>query len=91
MELKSAFRLELEEAVSGHHTINHPLYVKWSQGELSKACMMGTLAETYHWITNLLPAAFLQIASKAPQDVVDLELENLAEEFDPKNPPCLSG
>jgi imidazolonepropionase-like amidohydrolase len=81
MERKSPFRLELEEAVSGYHTINHPLYVKWSQGELSKACMMGTDAGTQ--LTdhgdNALELKYLVEAGVRPADALVAATGNAAD------------
>ncbi len=85
MESKSEFRQELEKVVYDRFLKNHPMYVLWSKGELSKKCMAGCMAESYHYVSNLYPAFFL-IAAKAPTDVIDMELENYGDEMNPKNP-----
>ncbi len=83
---KSRFRQELEEAVGERHLVNHPLYKNWREGELSRQGMMGMMLESWFWISRLVPKGNFLIASKAPQDVIDMELENVGEELDPKNP-----
>jgi pyrroloquinoline quinone (PQQ) biosynthesis protein C len=85
MDAKSAFRQELEAVVHNRFLKNHPMYVEWAKGALSKKCMAGCMAESYHYVSNLYPAFFL-IAAKAPTDVIDMELENYADEMNPKNP-----
>src|SRR5688572_14795994 len=81
----SDFKRELERVVEGRHLKNHPLYASWAEGKLSKKCMAGVMAESYHYVTRILPAFFM-IASKAPSDVLDMELENYADEMNPDNP-----
>ena len=82
----SAFRQELQGAVDQRHQANHPLIDKWSRGEVSRDTIKGTAAEIWHWISHLIPEAFFSICAKAPQDVIDMEMENYREETDPKNP-----
>ncbi len=81
----SEFRRELERLVEGRHLKNYPLYATWAQGKLSKKCMAGVMAESYHYASNIIPA-FLLIASKAPNDVIEMELENYADELSGDNP-----
>jgi pyrroloquinoline quinone (PQQ) biosynthesis protein C len=83
--VKSPFRLELEAIVKSRYLVNHPMYVRWAKGELSKETMAGCMAESYHYVSNLYPIFFL-IAAKAPPDVIEMELENYADEMNPKNP-----
>ena len=80
------FREDLQAAVNARHQANHPLVAKWAAGEVSRETIAGAIREHWYWIGNLLPEAFLNIAARAPQEVVDMELENLAEETNPKNP-----
>ena len=81
----SGFRGELERVVEGRHLKNHPMYAAWANGTLSKHCMAGCMAESYHYVSKIVPA-FLTIASKAPPDVVEMELENYSDELNPDNP-----
>ncbi len=81
----SAFRKDLIAAVEDRHCSKHPLSQKWSRAEISKRCLQGLATEGYHWVSNLYPA-FFHIASKAPPDVINMEIENYAEEMDPVKP-----
>src|SRR5579863_338050 len=82
---RSAFRVELEAIVADRHLANHPMYRAWAKGELSRKCMAGCMAESYHYVSNVYPVFFL-IAAKAPEDVIRMELENYADEMNPDNP-----
>tara|TARA_B100001123_G_C15060395_1_gene927331 strand:+ start:181 stop:867 length:687 start_codon:yes stop_codon:yes gene_type:complete len=85
MTNKSDFRNHLEGLVEGRHLKNHPMYLEWANGTLSKHCMAGCMAESYHYVSNIVPAFFM-IASRAPADVVEMELENYSDEMNPHNP-----
>ena len=85
MNQKSSFRQELEEIVGAKSLVNHPLYVDWANGELSKKCIAGMSIEDYHYVSNIYPVFFL-IASKSPEDVIEMELENYHDEMNPDNP-----
>lgn len=85
MTEKSEFRVHLESLVEGRHLKNHPMYVEWANGTLSKHCMAGCMAESYHYVSNIVHAFFM-IASRAPADVVEMELENFSDEMNPANP-----
>ena len=85
MSNKSEFRRQLETLVEGRHLKNHPMYVEWARGALSKRCMAGCMAESYHYVSRIVPAFFM-IASRAPADVVEMELENYGDEMNPANP-----
>ena len=79
-----SFRRELEEAVLERHCAFHPMTEKWARGELGKRAMMGWAVEQYHWVKDMSESAFL-ICSKAPDDVVANEIENVHEETDPEH------
>ena len=83
---KSDFRLALEAAVDERHCADHPMWDMLAAGDLSKNACMGWAVEHYHWISNMLTEATFQICSKAPADVIELELENFHEEEDPDEP-----
>ena len=85
MTQKSDFRIHLEGLVEGRHLKNHPMYVEWANGRLSKQCMAGCMAESYHYVSNIV-SAFFMIASRAPSDVVEMEIENYSDEMNPANP-----
>ena len=85
MTEKSEFRVHLESLVEGRHLKNHPMYLEWANGTLSKHCMAGCMAESYHYVSNIVHAFFM-IASRAPADVVEMELENFSDEMNPGNP-----
>ena len=83
---KSELRLALEAAVDERHCADHPMWDKLAAGELGRNGCMGWAVEHYHWISNMLTEATFQICSKAPADVIELELENFHEEEDPDEP-----
>ena len=83
---KSELRLALEAAVDERHCADHPMWDKLAAGELGRNACMGWAVEHYHWISNMLTEATFQICSKAPPDVIELELENFHEEEDPDDP-----
>jgi pyrroloquinoline-quinone synthase len=83
---KSAFRLALEAAVDERHCADHPMWDMLAAGELGRNACMGWAVEHYHWISNMLTEATFQICSKAPADVIELELANFHEEEDPDEP-----
>ena len=85
MAKKTEFRIHLESLVEGRHLKNHPMYLEWANGTLSKHCMAGCMAESYHYVSNIVHAFFM-IASRAPTDVVEMELENFSDEMNPANP-----
>lgn len=84
MASTSAFRQELEAAVLERHCANHPMTVSWAKGELGRNGCMGWAVEHWHWISNIINEVSFNIAAKAPEDVVDLELANFHEETDPE-------
>ena len=86
MAAASAFRRELQEAVNERHQAHHPVIDKWAAGEVKRETVTGASNEIWYWISNLLPEVFFTICAKSPQDVIDMEMENLAEETDPENP-----
>ena len=79
-----SFRRELEEAVLERHCAFHPMTEKWARGELGKRAMMGWAVEQYHWVKDMSESAFL-VCSKAPDDVVANEVDNVHEETDPEH------
>ena len=83
---KSDFRLALEAAVDERHCADHPMWDKLAAGDLGKNACMGWAVEHYHWISNMLTEATFQICSKAPADVIELEIANFHEEEDPDEP-----
>ena len=86
MPRHSGFQKELQAAVDERHQANHPLIDKWARGEVKRETVAGAITEHWHWLSNLLPEAFFNICAKSPEDVVAMEMENLAEETDPDNP-----
>ena len=84
--IKSELRLALEAAVDERHCADHPLWEELAAGKLKRAACMGWAIEHYHWISNMLTEATFQICSKAPADVIELEIENFREEEDPEDP-----
>src|SRR5437879_6475262 len=82
---KSAFRLELETIVAGRYLAHHPMYQAWAKGELSRKCMAGCMAESYHYVSKVYSVFFL-IAAKAPADVINMELDNYGDEMNETNP-----
>ena len=83
---KSEFRLELEAAVNERHCADHPMWDKLAAGELGRRACMGWAVEHYHWISTMLREATFSICAKAPDDVIEVELENFREEEDPDEP-----
>ena len=83
---KSAFRQSLEDAVNERHCADHPMWDELAAGDLGRTACMGWAVEHYHWISNMLTEATFQICAKAPNDVIELELENFHEEEDPDEP-----
>ena len=81
-----AFEKELQAAVDERHQADHPLVARIAAGEAKRETIAGAITEHWHWISNLLPTAFYNICARAPQDVIDMEVENLEEETDPDNP-----
>ena len=79
MSAVSNFRDELQSAVDARHQANHPFIDKWADGQVSRDAITGASCEIWHWISNLLPEAFFNICAKSPQDVIDMEMENLEE------------
>jgi pyrroloquinoline-quinone synthase len=82
----SSFRERLQGAVDARHQANHPFIEKWARGEIKPESVGGAITEIWYWISNLIPEALFSIASKAPQEVVEMEMENYGEELDPANP-----
>jgi pyrroloquinoline-quinone synthase len=85
MAIATRFRRELEAAVMERHCANHPMTEKWARGELSRNAMMGWAIEHWHWVSKMNPVPFL-ISSKAPPDVVAMEMVNYHEENDDERP-----
>ena len=79
------FRKGLEDAVLERHCANHPMTEKWAAGELSRNCLMGIAVEHWHWIKNATRWNF-PMCSRAPKDVIGLQLENYMEETDDEKP-----
>ncbi len=86
MASAEAFKKELQAAVDERHQANHPLVAKIGAGDAKRETIAGAIAEHWYWISKLLPEAFYNICARAPQDVIDMEVENLEEETDPDNP-----
>lgn len=80
------FRAALQGVVDQRHQANHPLIAKWADGEVSRETIAGVIREHWYWISNLIPGALFNICAKAPDDVVEMEMENYAEEANPENP-----
>lgn len=85
MAASSNFRNELVDAVLERHCANHPLTEKWAAGELSRNCLKGVAVEHWHWISYASEWNF-PICSKAPRDVIDLQLDNYQDENDAERP-----
>ena len=85
MKSQGSLRQRLEAAVMERHCANHPLTEKWVGGQISRNAMMGWAIEHWHWV-NKMPEAAFSICSKAPKDVIVMELENLREETDEARP-----
>jgi pyrroloquinoline-quinone synthase len=86
MNATNNFRQDLNDAARSYDQAKHPFVDKWAAGELSRAALAGQITETWHWINRLIPEALLNIASRAPTEVIDMEMENYQEEMDPANP-----
>ena len=82
MSKSNGFREELQEIVAGKTLVNHPIYVDWAKGDLSRESMSGFMCEEYHYISKAYPILFM-IASKAPEDVIEMEIENYHDEMNP--------
>lgn len=83
---EAQFRKDLQAAIDGRHQANHPIVEKWARGELKPETVAGAITEIWYWISKLIPEVLFSIAAGAPQEVVEMELENYAEELDPSNP-----
>ncbi|MBM3509415.1 MAG: hypothetical protein FJX61_04650 [Alphaproteobacteria bacterium] len=81
-----SFAQDLQAAVDRKHQAKHPLIDKWAKGEVKAETVHGAIREIWYWISNLIPEGFFSIAARAPQEVVEMEMENYAEELDPANP-----
>ncbi len=81
-----SFAHELQAAVDKKHQANHPLIEKWAKGEVKPETVAGAITEIWYWISRLIPEALFGIAAKAPPEIVEMEMENYAEELDPTNP-----
>lgn len=79
------FEKELVDAVLERHCANHPLTEKWAAGDLSRNCLMGVAVEHWHWISHSQQWNF-PICSKAPRDVINLQLDNFSDENDEARP-----
>ncbi|MGE0723183.1 MAG: TenA family transcriptional regulator [Alphaproteobacteria bacterium] len=80
------FKERLQAAVDPRHQANHPIVAKWAAGEIKDETVAGIITEVWYWISRLIPEALFSIAANGPQDVVEMEMENYAEELDPDNP-----
>jgi pyrroloquinoline-quinone synthase len=67
------------------HCANHPMTEKWARGELGRNAMMGWAVEHWHWVSKMNPVPF-HISSKAPTDVIAMEMANFHEENDDARP-----
>jgi pyrroloquinoline-quinone synthase len=85
MAIATSFRRELEAAVMERHCANHPMTEKWARGELGRNAMMGWAVEHWHWVSKMNPVPF-HISSKAPTDVIAMEMANFHEENDDARP-----
>ena len=81
MAVKTRFREELEAAVLERHCAHHPMTEKWARGELGRNAMMGWAVEHWHWVSRMIGPPF-SISSKAPKDVVAMEMANYHDEND---------
>ena len=84
--MAAGFREELQAAVDERHQANHPLIDKWANEGVKDETVTGTICEHWYWISKLVPAAMFLICADAPEDVIDLEMENIGEELNPDNP-----
>jgi pyrroloquinoline-quinone synthase len=85
MAVATSFRRELEAAVLERHCANHPMTEKWARGELGRNAMMGWAVEHWHWVSKMVSPPFA-ICSKAPPDVIAMEMANYHEENDDEKP-----
>ena len=58
---------------------------KWARGKLSRNAMMGWAVEHWHWVSKMNAPPF-SICSKAPPDVIAMEMGNYHEENDDEKP-----
>ena len=86
MAARSAFHDELQAAVDERHQADHPLIAKWAAGEIGRETVAGAIAEIWYWINGIQPKLFFHVSSGAPDDVIEMQLENYREETDPENP-----
>ena len=84
--MTGTFREELQGVVDARHQADHPLIDKWAAGEVGRETIAGAIREHWYWIGNLIPTALFNICANAPDDVVEMEMENYREETDPANP-----
>lgn len=63
-----------------YHSSKHPLFDRWEQGELTRR-QMGEYIVQHYLHTDHTFRQFGVVYSRAPQDVQDLLVENLAEEL----------
>ena len=84
MAKTSSFYDALQSAVGREP--DHPFVEKWARGEVSHEAIAGAAAQHWHWLDRIVPETFLNIARRAPEDVIAMELENYGEETDPANP-----
>ena len=84
--MTGSFREELQGVVDARHQADHPLIDKWAAGEAKRETVAGAIREHWYWIGNLIPTALFNICAHAPEDVVEMEMENYREETDPANP-----
>jgi pyrroloquinoline quinone (PQQ) biosynthesis protein C len=76
---KSDLWLALEAAVDEQYCADHAMWDMLAAGDLGKNACMGWAVEHYRWILNMLTEATFQIWSKAPADVIELEIANFHE------------
>jgi len=87
MYSEAEFKKHMQAAIDRRHQANHPIVAKWQAGEIKQETVAGTITEIWYWISKLIPEALFSIAANAPiQEVVEMEMENYAEELDPSNP-----
>jgi len=84
MAKNSSFSDALQEVVGREP--DHPFVEKWARGEISHEAIAGAAAQHWHWLDRIVPETFLNIARRAPEDVIEMELNNYREETDPANP-----
>ena len=84
--MSETFREALQGVVDLRHQADHPLIDRWAAGEARRETVAGAIREHWYWIGRLIPAALFNICANAPEDVVEMEMENYREETDPANP-----